>query len=145
MILNKQDLNTQALKNLLACLLFLASPALAEKKLLVMATTDLHGQIAPLNSTSLAGQTVGIGGISILSSYIKALRKSRTGAQILVDAGDLFQGTMESNTLEGSPIVELYNYLRVDATAIGNHEFDFGPQGPDRVQVQSTQDPLGAI
>ncbi|MCB0421954.1 MAG: bifunctional metallophosphatase/5'-nucleotidase, partial [Bdellovibrionales bacterium] len=49
------------------------------------------------------------------------------------------------NTLEGSPIVELYNYLRVDATAIGNHEFDFGPQGPDRVQVQSTQDPLGAL
>ena len=49
---------------------------------------------------------------------------------MLVDAGDMFQGTLESNLGEGAAVVRAYNLLGYDAAAVGNHEFDFGPVGP---------------
>ncbi|MFN7916727.1 MAG: 5'-nucleotidase C-terminal domain-containing protein [Vicinamibacterales bacterium] len=49
---------------------------------------------------------------------------------LLVDAGDLLQGTLESNMDEGRTIVDAFNALGYQAAALGNHEFDFGPEGP---------------
>ncbi len=51
---------------------------------------------------------------------------------VLLDAGDEFTGPLPSTMAEGAPVVEAYKILGVDAAAIGNHDFDFGPVGYDK-------------
>ena len=64
---------------------------------------------------------------------------------LLIDAGDMFQGTLESNLSEGAPVVAAYNQLGYAAAAIGNHEFDYGPAGDRVIPATSTDDPRGAL
>jgi 5'-nucleotidase len=54
-------------------------------------------------------------------------------------------GTLESNLFEGEPVIRAYNALGYTASAVGNHEFDYGPVGPDSVVRGPGQDPLGAL
>ena len=83
----------------------------------IVGTDDLHGHIEALPR---------FGGYVAISGE----RGPDGGGVVLVDAGDMFQGTLESNLTEGAAVVRAYNALRYDAVAIGNHEFDFGPVGP---------------
>src|SRR3990172_4108866 len=94
----------------------------------VVATTDLHGRV---------GRTAALAG------YLRVLRASST--VVLIDAGDMFQGTLESNPNEGESVVAAYNALGYDAVAIGNHEFDFGPVGPLSVPSSPRDDARGAL
>jgi 5'-nucleotidase len=105
----------------------------------VIGTNDLHGGVLPAN---------GRGGLALLDGYVRNLRAARArdgGAILLLDAGDLFQGTLESNLNEGAIVISAYNAMRYDAAAIGNHEFDFGPVGPATFPESPQDDPLGAI
>jgi 2',3'-cyclic-nucleotide 2'-phosphodiesterase (5'-nucleotidase family) len=45
---------------------------------------------------------------------------------ILLDGGDMFQGTAASNLVHGRSVLDLYNYLGYSASALGNHELDWG-------------------
>ncbi|MFY0579378.1 bifunctional metallophosphatase/5'-nucleotidase [Cystobacter fuscus] len=63
---------------------------------------------------------------------------------LLVDAGDLFQGTLASNLTEGASVIDVYNQLGYAAAALGNHEFDYGPVGPKAVPGPG-EDAFGAI
>ena len=58
---------------------------------------------------------------------IRGLERDCTGscASVLVDGGDLFQGTPASNLAFGRPVIALYNALGYAATAVGNHDFDW--------------------
>ena len=105
----------------------------------VVGINDIHGQ---LNASVESGGLVGI------ASYVEALRAARSddgGAVLVVDAGDMWQGTLESNLVEGASMIEAYNALGVVAAAIGNHEFDFGPVGPKPVPMTAEDDPRGAL
>ena len=105
----------------------------------VVGTNDLHGGVFARNNR---------GGLEWLGGYLKNLRAARTrdgGAVVLVDAGDMFQGTLESNLNEGAVVVAAYNALGYSAAAIGNHEFDFGPVGPAPTPVRPTDDARGAL
>jgi 5'-nucleotidase len=64
---------------------------------------------------------------------------------LLVDSGDMWQGTLESNLHEGEPVVHAYNMLRYAAAAVGNHEFDYGPVGPSPIPRKPDDDPHGAL
>ena len=64
---------------------------------------------------------------------------------MLVDAGDMFQGTLESNLGEGAAVVRAYNLLGYDAAAVGNHEFDYGPVGPAPTPRAPGDDARGAL
>jgi len=112
----------------------LAAPRAGKRALIsVVGTSDLHGQLAAL---------------PWLGGYLANLRAARQrdgGAVVLVDAGDLFQGTLESNLAEGAPVVTAYGALGYAAVAIGNHEFDFGPAGPAPVPRKPGDDPRGAL
>ena len=105
----------------------------------VVGTNDIHGAFVPQQDQ---------GGLVTLSGYVDALRAARAadgGAVLLIDAGDMWQGTLESNLVEGKSVVEAYNAMRFDAAAIGNHEFDFGPEGPAATPRQPGDDPRGAL
>jgi 2',3'-cyclic-nucleotide 2'-phosphodiesterase (5'-nucleotidase family) len=109
-----------------------ASQAPQSVTLSIVATTDLHGHIEAL---------------PWLSGYVRIIRKARAsdGAALLVDAGDMFQGTLESNLSEGEAVVQAYNALGYTAAAVGNHEFDYGPEGPAAVPRSPNDDPRGAL
>jgi 5'-nucleotidase len=102
----------------------------------IAGTTDVHGWFNGHGT---------YGGSALLASYMSALRAANPGHVILVDSGDLFQGTMESNMFEGEPVIRAYNALGYSASAVGNHEFDYGPLGPKAVPRDPGDDPFGAL
>lgn len=104
----------------------------------LVATNDVHGGLLPRD---------GRGGVETLSGYLANLRAARQadGGVLLVDAGDMFQGTVESNLGEGAPVVSAYNALGYAAAAIGNHEFDFGVVGPGVAPAGTSADLRGAL
>jgi 5'-nucleotidase len=57
----------------------------------------------------------------------------------------MFQGTLESNLNEGEAVVRAYNGFGYTAVAIGNHEFDYGPAGPDETPRTPGEDARGAL
>ena len=92
----------------------------------IMGTNDLHGEIFPNVFKSMDGSTLSAGGGTNMYSYIKALRKDWGDYFLWFDGGDQFQGTMEVMLSEGGIMRDFYNYAKVNAIAIGNHEFDYG-------------------
>jgi 5'-nucleotidase len=113
--------------------------------LTVIATTDFHGALEAEETRLSGGRQISIGGPALLASYLNTLKAKINGPVVYVDAGDLFQGTMASNLYEGEPVMRFYNYLKPDAAALGNHEFDYGPVGPKAVPRGSGDDPRGAL
>jgi 5'-nucleotidase len=72
------------------------------------------------------------GGVVALADQVAAVR-ALGDTVVVLDAGDLFTGPLPSTMAEGAPVIEAENLIGVDAAAIGNHEFDFGPVGYDRI------------
>ncbi len=103
------------------------------RTLTIIGTNDLHGALdrMPLFAGFVAN--------------VRAARAADGGAVVLLDAGDMFQGTLESNLAEGADVVRAYNQLGYTAVAVGNHEFDFGPEGPAAVAKSIEDDPRGAL
>ncbi len=107
-----------------------AAPELAT--ISIVGTNDLHGHLRAL---------------PLLGGYLANLRRARErdGAVLLIDGGDMFQGTLESNLEEGASAVRAYEALGYDAVTIGNHEFDYGPVGPRATPREPSDDPRGAL
>ena len=105
----------------------------------VIGTTDLHGFVFPRN---------GRGGLALLAGFLKNLRAAREadgGAVLLLDAGDTFQGGIESNLSEGALVVDAFNAMGYAAAAIGNHDFDFGPVDASGARQMLMGDARGAL
>lgn len=132
---------------LLAAFALAASAYSAEmpRSLRVIAITDFHGALLPELVKTADGQTVPLGGAALLASHIKVLKAKASGPSLVIDAGDLFQGTLESNIAEGAPVIRFYNQIGVAAAALGNHEFDFGPVGEKSIPLDPEDDPRGAL
>ena len=97
----------------------------------ILGTNDIHGTLAPLELKTREKPGVTpieytAGGAAIFASYLKQLRSEFGSRLIWLDAGDQFQGSIESNSNLGAPMVALFNHLKLTAAAVGNHEFDFG-------------------
>lgn len=124
-----------------------AAQAGSEVTLALIGTSDLHGYLEPrlLTVTDRNGvmQTVHRGGLALFGGYLANLRQRYP--VLLLDAGDLFQGTLVSNLGEGQAVIAAYNALHYDGAAIGNHEFDYGPAGPLTVPAKPEDDPTGAL
>lgn len=104
----------------------------------VVGTTDLHGRIAADG---------GRGGLAEFGGFLRNLRTAREedgGAVMLLDAGDTFQGGLDSNLSEGAVVVDAYNALGYTALAIGNHDFEFGERDESTGDARDT-DPRGAL
>lgn len=96
----------------------------------ILGTNDLHGHILPLvYTTSDTNETYTAGGMLSLFSYIKILKNEWGNRFLWLDAGDLFQGSIEGDETTGVSTIESINYLNFSRSigfTIGNHDFDYG-------------------
>lgn len=90
----------------------------------IIATNDFHGALEPRPDAN----GVRRGGAAYVAAAIDRARNECAPRceTLLLDAGDLFQGTSASNLAYGRPVVEYYNRMGYAAAALGNHEFDWG-------------------
>jgi 5'-nucleotidase len=112
--------------------------------LTLVGTNDVHGWVMAQKEPFPTGE-IRYGGAATFAAYLRVLRDENPTGVVLVDAGDLFQGTLMSNLTEGSVVIDAFNLLGYDAAAVGNHEFDYGPVGPVSAATQPTMDPFGAL
>jgi 5'-nucleotidase len=123
-----------------------ASVPEAPVHVVIVGTTDVHGWYSGHKEAPRAGgEGLVWGGLPNLGGYLDILRAQNPGRVLLVDSGDMFQGTLESNLNEGEAVTRGYNALGYTAAAVGNHEFDFGPLGPSPAPRAPGDDPLGAL
>jgi len=85
-------------------------------------TSDVHGWYSP-RPAKRNGEDPSrpIGGFAALS----ALLKKEKNPYILLDSGDMFQGTPEGNYTKGMASITLMNKLGYSAVAVGNHDYDY--------------------
>lgn len=83
----------------------------------VLSINDFHG------SLRVDGKNIGI---AKLVGEIKAAKEADPNT-IFVGAGDLFQGSAQSNLLNGKPVNDALIEAGMIASALGNHEYDWGP------------------
>lgn len=105
-------------RRLLALSLLVSLPLAAEiRSLTILHTNDVHAHISPSDRNE--------GGFAYLAA---AIAKERAGCPqcILLNAGDLVQGTPVSTIFHGLPVYEMANLLGYNAATLGNHEFDYG-------------------
>lgn len=94
----------------------------------ILGTTDLHGNINPIDYYTNKADNRGLAKVATL---IKRLRKEQPNV-VLIDSGDTIQGTpLESyhgrkNNAPADPMMLAMNALQFDAMAVGNHEYNFG-------------------
>lgn len=110
----------------------LAGPSLAQvpkrktKKITILHTNDTHSNIDPFpaNHAKFPNQ----GGVAKRFEYIKQIRAQEKNV-LLLDAGDIFQGTPYFNKFGGVLEMKLMTELGYDAATMGNHDFDGGMDG----------------
>lgn len=108
-----------------------SNPSRGTETIAIIGTNDIHGGLAPFllktrEKKSSHSVSYEAGGAAVLASYINILRSEFREHMIWLDGGDQFQGSIESNLEQGSPMVQFFNAAGLTASAIGNHEFDFG-------------------
>lgn len=104
----------------------LAGRAKRSRRLSVLHTNDWHSRIDPFpdNDPKFPGQ----GGAARRAALIEQIRAE--GSEVLLlDAGDIVQGTPYFNYYAGKPEIELMNLMSYDAATLGNHDFDNGIDG----------------
>ncbi len=85
---------------------------------------DFHGQLLPLE---VDGKS--LGGMARIATMVDATRDwndAHSTTTLLLEAGDILQGTPLSTVFHGEPDFICLNMIGVDVMTLGNHEFDFG-------------------
>ncbi len=90
----------------------------------ILHTTDLHGHLLP--TKTYAGLS-DVGGFARCATVLRQWRREVPNS-LLIDAGDVYQGTPASLLSGGRIMIDLFNRLGYDAWTLGNHDFDWGPE-----------------
>lgn len=91
------------------------------EKLVILHTNDTHSQIDPDTET-------GMGGVARRQVIIDSVRAEHPDETLLIDLGDVVQGSLFFNLYRGEVEEKLMNALGYDLRILGNHEFDNGMQ-----------------
>jgi 5'-nucleotidase len=96
------------------------------KTLTILHTNDWHSRIDPFpdNDPKYPGQ----GGAAKRAALISSIRAEQDNV-LLLDAGDVFQGTPYFNFYGGEPEFKLMSAMGYEAATLGNHDFDNGIEG----------------
>lgn len=96
------------------------------KHLTILHTNDVHSYIDPFPADH--PRNANMGGVARRAALIETVRKENPNV-LLLDAGDIFQGTPYFNYYGGELEFKLMSMMQYDASAIGNHDFDNGIDG----------------
>ena len=96
------------------------------KKITILHTNDVHSHIDAFGPED--GENANKGGVARRASLIESIRNNNPNT-LLLDAGDIFQGTPYFNYYGGELEFKLMSKLKYDAATIGNHDFDNGIDG----------------
>ncbi len=97
-----------------------------KNRLVILHTNDTHSNIEPFPSNH--SKFPNMGGVSRRHSVLQQIR-SQEEHVLLLDAGDIFQGTPYFNAFNGELEMKLMSLLEYDAATMGNHDFDIGLEG----------------
>jgi 2',3'-cyclic-nucleotide 2'-phosphodiesterase (5'-nucleotidase family) len=106
-----------------------------EVTVVVLGTTDTHAWLLPWDY--MAGEPLDRG-LALLAPLVDSVRAAHPGRVLLVDSGDLLQGSPMAAAFtplaegETHPVIAAMNLLGYDAAALGNHEFNFGIEHLER-------------
>ena len=117
---------------LLMMMVSLAGQAKKHKQLVILHTNDTHSAILPINEQLPDTMKAGRGGFLRRIAMLKEERAKHPDL-LYFDSGDFFQGSAYFTMFKGDVEVGLMNLMGLDATTIGNHEFDFGLENMARV------------
>ena len=95
-------------------------------KLTILHTNDVHSRLEPFPMDG--GKFEGQGGVAARAAIIAQIRKEQEHV-LLLDAGDIFQGTPYFNMYKGEPEIKALSMMGYDAVTMGNHDFDAGVEG----------------
>ena len=95
-------------------------------KITILHTNDWHSRIEPFAKD--AGQYAGLGGAASRAALIRKIRAEEKNI-LLLDAGDIFQGTPYFNFFKGELEYKLMTEMGYDLATLGNHDFDNGIEG----------------
>lgn len=98
----------------------------SQKKITILHTNDVHSHIEPFGPED--GRNANKGGVSRRAKLVESIRAENPNT-LLLDAGDIFQGTPYFNYYGGELEFKLMSMLKYDAATIGNHDFDNGING----------------
>lgn len=96
------------------------------KKITILHTNDVHSHIDPFGPDD--GRNANKGGVARRATLIEKIRQENPNT-LLLDAGDIFQGTPYFNYYGGELEFKLMSMLKYDLATIGNHDFDNGIDG----------------
>lgn len=92
-----------------------------QRHITILHTNDTHSHIEPFNANH--PRNANKGGVAKRATLIEQIRKENTNT-LLLDAGDIFQGTPYFNYFGGELEFKLMSMLKYDVATIGNHDFD---------------------
>ena len=95
-------------------------------KLTILHTNDTHSRIDPFKMDG--GSNQGLGGVARRAALIKKIRSEESNV-LLLDSGDIFQGTPYFNLFGGEIEFKAMTNMGYDASTMGNHDFDGGMDG----------------
>lgn len=98
----------------------------AVKKITILHTNDVHSHIDPFPADD--PRNANMGGVSRRATLIDSIRKENPNV-LLLDAGDVFQGTPYFNYYGGEIELKLMSMMQYDVATLGNHDFDNGLEG----------------
>lgn len=101
------------------------------QKLTILATSDVHGQLWDWSYEEDRQTPIGLAQVS---SVVQNIRSENPNGTLLIDNGDMIQGTILTDDLynktplihQPNPMIKAMNYMKYDAMVLGNHEFNFG-------------------
>src|SRR5690554_7469230 len=96
------------------------------KHITILHTNDTHSHIDPFDASDPRNPNKG--GVSRRATLVEQIRKENPNT-LLLDAGDIFQGTPYFNYYGGELELKLMSMMKYDAATLGNHEFDNGLEG----------------
>jgi len=104
----------------------LSSFSNSAKKITILHTNDVHSHIDPFGPED--SRNPNKGGVARRATLVESIRKENPHT-LLLDAGDIFQGTPYFNYYGGELEFKLMSMLKYDLATIGNHDFDNGVEG----------------
>ncbi|WP_026837928.1 bifunctional metallophosphatase/5'-nucleotidase [Gillisia sp. JM1] len=97
-----------------------------KKHITILHTNDVHSHIEPLGPND--PRNPNMGGVARRATLVEQIRAENPNT-LLLDAGDIFQGTPYFNFYGGELEFKLMSKLKYDAATLGNHDFDNGLNG----------------